>query len=162
MSSYVFTLLAVSVIGGIATSFIDEENSALKKRLNFVIGLLCAIALVSPIASALKNANQIKNTVNSMFESVTEDNSEANRLILEVGTEKITEGIKSSVVEKFKIQEDDVKVVLLLNKDNIEAVKITQITVSLFNKATWLDEYEIKKYIEELTGCTTKVIKRQR
>ena len=96
-----------------------------------------------------------------MLENVTEDNSEANRLILEVGAEKISSGIKASIIEKFKIDDGDVAVSLLLNKENIEAVKISQITVSLYNKATWLDEYEIKKYIEEQTGCTTKVIKRQ-
>ncbi len=160
MKEYVLTLITVSVVAGIALSFIDNDNLQLKKRLNFVVGLICAIALLSPIVATVNNFSEVKNSITSFVDSFDGDNSKVNQIIVQTGVEKISEGIKCTIADKFDIEDTDIKVSLALNKENIESVKIESITVSLFGKATWLDEYEIKKYAEEYTGCKTNVIKR--
>ena len=159
MKSYIFTIITISVIGGIISSLINEENSGIKKRLNFVIGLICTIVLLSPIVSIVNNTTAIKNSINDIVDEFNIDNSSANKLIISQGTEKIAQGIKEAVADKFRINKDEIKVDLKLNTENIEAIKIEQIIINLIGKSTWRDEYDIKKFVEEQTGCSAKIKK---
>ena len=160
MKAYIFTIITVSVIGGIVTSLISDENASLKKRLNFIIGIICAIVLLSPIVSVVSNVNQVKKGINEFVGSINADNSKLNTLIISNGAEKITSGIKKTVVNKFNIDEAEITVDLVLNNEDIESIEIEQIKIELTGKATWLDEFKIKEFVEEQTGCSVKIIKR--
>ena len=160
MTSYIFSIITISVVGGMVISFIDNENSALKKRVSFIVGIICAIILLSPIASTVSGISTVKNQITGIFDKVDKDSDASNRLIISAGTEKISEGIEDSVCEKYSIPREEVDITLTLNSSDIEAIKIEQITVVLTGKSTWEDEYEIKEYVEGITGCKTRVIKR--
>ena len=162
MNGYIFTIIVVSVISGIISSLLSSNKNSLKKYVNFISGLICSLALLSPIVSIAVNmdkfSSSVENLVNSL--SISESANITNKLLIETGTEQISEGIKKTAISRFNFSEENIEVKALVNDDNIEAVILESIEIYLKNEATWTDEQLIKKYVEDLVGCQVKIIKR--
>ena len=90
MKLYVMTVITVSVLGGIVSAMLPKDNSGLKKQVNFGIGLICAIALLSPVVSIAKNAGaltgEIEKAINSL--EVNDSISQGNKIIIESSSER--------------------------------------------------------------------------
>lgn len=159
MKSYIFSILIISVIGGIASNLLSEHSEKMRKHINFIIGLICAICLISPITSAVSNATDLKNTLTGYIEGiVTNDKINAsNSLIINSGVEKVCDSVKESVVNKFKLNENDVIVEAVANTENIQSIYISQINVTLTGKASWSDVDKVKEYLVNLIGCDVTV-----
>ena len=161
MKGYIFTIIAVSVISGIISSMISGSKTNIKKYLNFVSGLICAISLLSPIVSIAKNIDSFSNSIEEMINELSNEGtvSEANKIILDAGKEQISEGIKKAIIAKYGFDESDINIAVCLNDKNIEAIILEKIEIYLKNKATWTDELIIKDYVEGLVGCQVEIIK---
>ena len=160
MNGYIITLLVISFVGGIINSILP--NGGLKKYVKYIISLVCVISLVSPLSSIVLNASSIKDGVTSFVDKIIiNDKVEiSNSLILNTSAEKISEGIKDTIINKYNFEEKEVFVDVIFNKKNNAAITIDKIEVSLTGKASWSDCERIEEYLKSLTGCNISVKRR--
>ena len=162
MNTYISTIITVSVISGIISSVISSINDGIKKQINYIIGLICVIVLLSPIISIVNNATEFKNSISNFFESITTEEkiNDSNEIIVNTGIEKICQGVKESIVQRFGFDEKEVIVDAELNDTNINSISISKINVVLTGKASWSDVDTVKKYLEDLIGCDASVTRK--
>lgn len=160
MNGYIITLLVISFVGGIINSILPDGG--LKKYVKYIISLVCVISLVSPLTSIVLNAASIKDGVTSFIdEIIIKDKIEiSNSLILDTSAEKINEGIKETIIEKYGFDEKEVFVNVVFNHKNNASITIDKIEVSLTGKSSWSDCERIKEYLKDLTGCNISVKRR--
>ena len=161
MSIYISSILTASIIGGIISSLLPSREQRMKKHINFIIGLISAIIMITPIVNIASNAATFKDSVDSVINSLDVSTSlnESNQIIVSTSIENICNGIKSTVINKFNFKEDDVTVTAVTDTDDIENIKIVKITIILKNEASWYDENKIKSYIEEIIGCAVEIVR---
>lgn len=161
MNTYIITIITVAVISGIVSSMLPDGDSTTKKHVNFITGLIFAIALLSPIVKIAKNADMLTDKIENAITSldVNDNVSSGNSIIIEAGAERIEKGIKEALISKFGFKQEDISIKLAINDEKIDAVLLEKITITLSQEATWTDGNQIKKYVEELVGCPVKIIK---
>ncbi len=158
MKTYLITILTVSVVGGIINSLIDS-SSKIKKYINYLISLICVVCLVAPIGNVIGNISSIKAEINEYFEKVfvSEKIDASNDLIINTSKEKICDGIKNSVLEKYNFDEKEVFVDLTIDRTDIGSLKIEKINVVLTGKASWSDVKEVEEYLKNTIGSDIEV-----
>ncbi len=158
MREYVSTLLLVSVVGGIVSSLCSSLSS-LKKYINYFIGLVAIICMLSPLTSLLSNIGATKDYIKEYFNSFASEEiiDNSNDIIINSGVDSIKNGIKSTIIQRFSFDESDVIVELDIDKSNIEAIKIKQINIILTGKASWSDVDNVKEYLENIIGGNISV-----
>lgn len=162
MKEYMATIVLVSVIGSIIISMVSHKDAGLKKHISFVVGLVYAIVFISPIVSLAKNSEFFKENISNLFsELVTNDKiDKTNQIIVDTSVNKICDGIKEAIINKYNFNEDDVRVEAKINDKNLQAVTIDKIEITLLNDATWYDAEKIKSYVTDLVGCEVEIFKR--
>ena len=160
MNAYINSILIVAVIGGVISSLVSSNK--LSKHINYIVGLVSTLILLSPIVSFISNMENIKNTINNFISDTIsgEALNNTNSLIVNTGVEKIAEGVKTLVIDKYNFDENDVYVNVITDTTDISSIRITRISITLKNKATWSDAENIEKYVENYVGCDVLVIKK--
>ena len=155
MSEYIYSILVISVISGILKAIISSFNPGIKKQINYLVGLICALAILSPLASLVADITSTQEKINSFFDTVIAEEkiNSSNQIIINSGVEKISEGIKASLVTKFKFDESEIFVKVKIDDKDINSLKISYIDVTLTGKASWSDTEKVKEYLEDLVGC---------
>lgn len=160
MNAYINSILIIAVVGGVASSLVSSNK--LKKHINYIIGLVSTLILLSPIVTFISNIENVKDTINNFISDTIsgETLNNTNSLIVNTGVEKISEGVKTLVVDKYNFEETDVYVNVIADTTDISSIRITSICITLKNKATWSDAESIEKYVENYVGCDVYVIKK--
>ena len=160
MKAYIITIITISIVSGIISSLLSSE-SKLRKHLNFISGLVCAIALLSPIVNIAKSTTVLTDSIENIIGSldISESINNSNQIIIDEGTEQICKGIKEAIKSRFKFNDESIKIEATINDNNIEAIILERITITLLGDATWTDEKRVKEYIEDLVGCNVIVRK---
>ena len=70
MSEYIYSILVISVISGIIKAIISSFNPGIKKQINYLVGLICALAILSPLASLVADITSTQEKINSFFERI--------------------------------------------------------------------------------------------
>lgn len=158
MKGYILTILTVSIVGGIISSLIDSGNQ-LKKYVKYVVSLVCIVCLISPMASVIGNTANIKSNLTKYFDEIfVFDKIDAtNSLIINSSEEKICDGIKKTLLDKYNFEEKEVFVTLEIDKTDIQAIKIEKINVILTGKASWHDVKSVEEYLEDIIGGNVSV-----
>lgn len=158
MKAYVSTLLIVSIIGGIVSSLCSSLKD-LKKYINYFVGLIAIICMISPLTSFVTNISSTKEQIKEYFNSLTSEEiiNNSNDIIINSGVESIENGIKNAIIQRFSFEENEIIVNLSLDKTNIEAIKIKQINIILTGKASWSDVDSVKSYLESIIGGNISV-----
>ncbi len=158
MNNYVITILTVAVAGGIVNSLVSKE-SHLKKYINYIVSLVCVVCLISPIGNVISDIASIKENINDYIDKifVTENIEISNSLIINTSKEKICEGIKETIIEKYKFDSSDVYVQLTLDESNIQSLKIDKINVTLTGKASWSDVKTVETFLKSTVGPNVEV-----
>ena len=153
MNSYIYSLLIISVVGGIINSYASSFEKT-KKYVEYFIGLLIVITLISPIINVINNVSVFKNNINSFVENLLNEQeiSNTNEIIINSSSEAIINGIKKELINKFNFNEKDLNIDLELDKNSIESIKIIKINVVLTGKASWSDVDTVKQYLEKIIG----------
>ena len=161
MKGYIFTIIVVSVISGIISTMLSNNKNSLKKYVNFVAGLICMLALLSPIVSIASNMGAFSGSIENIISSLdfSSSVSTTNQIIVETGKEKIEQGIENAIITKYNFSQEDIDVNVIVNDKNIEAIILEKIKITLKNKASWTDEQQIKNYVESLVGCQVEIKK---
>lgn len=161
MNKYVYSLLIISLVGGIVNSLIDNFKD-IKRYVNYFLSLIMVICMISPITSVLGNINTLKDSVSNFFNELTDNEllNGTNEIIINTGTDAIIKGIKNTIIEKFDFDESEIIVSLETDTTNIEAIKITKINVILTGKASWYDVDTVKTYLENIVGGEISVTRR--
>lgn len=153
MNKYSITILTVSVVGGIINSLVDSQ-SPLKKYISYLVSLVCVVSLIAPIGGIISNITDLKGNINEYFDKilVSEKIDAGNELIINSSKEKICEGIKNTLTNKYNFEEKEVIVSLDIDKTDLQAIKIEQINVILTGKASWHDVKNVQEYLEDVVG----------
>ena len=161
MKSYIYTLIVVSVIGGLSSSFLSSFGN-IKKYVNYFISILTILCLLSPIIEIVSNVSNIKDKISDYFENIVLDEKidNTNDIIINSSTEAISKGIKTELINYFGFDEKDLYIELEIDKSNIESVKITKINVVLTGKASWSDVDTVKSYLKNIIGGNISVTRR--
>ncbi len=161
MNGYIYTLLIVSVVGGLINSFISSFGS-IKKYVSYFIGVLMVICLLSPVISIINNTSELKNNISSFFDKIASEDiiNSSNDIIINTGVDAITNGIKNELINRFGFEEKEIIIELEIDKNNIEAIKITKINIILTGKASWSDVDTVKEYLENIIGGNISVTRR--
>lgn len=161
MSSYITSLITISIVGGLVCNIVSTFKD-IKGIVNYFIGLLAVICLLSPIISFITNINSLKAKINDYFDSFASEEiiDSSNNLIINAGVDSIKAGIKDSIISKFKFDENEVIVEIDTDTSSIEAVSIKKITVILTGKASWNDVDQVKEYLENIIGGSIVVIRK--
>lgn len=158
MRGYISTLLIISVVGGIVSSLCSSISS-LKKYINYFVGLIAIICMLSPLASFLSNIGSTKDFIKEYFDSFASEEiiNSTNDIIINSGIDSIKSGIENTLIQKFGFNESDIIVELDIDKSNIEAIKIKKINIILTGKASWSDVDRVKSYLESIIGGNISV-----
>lgn len=158
MNTYFNTILTVSLVGGIISSFVPER-SGLKKYIGYIISLVIILCLVSPLTSILTSTIQFKESINNFLDkiSVSEDIEKSNSLIINSSKEKISNGIKEVIIQKYKFDESEVIVDLILDTEEIDSIRVERVLVTLTGKSSWSDVGAVKEYLNNIIGTETEV-----
>lgn len=160
MSGYISSILVIAVVGGIVTSLVS--SSKLKKHISYLIGLASTLVLLSPIATIFSSIDTIKENIESFINNTLTSDAlnNTNSLIVTTGIDKISQGIKEVIINKYKFDENEVQIDIKTDSTDITSIKITQICITLTGKATWTDADNIEKTIEDYVGCNVIVKKK--
>lgn len=158
MNQYTITILTASVVGGIINSLVSS-GSALKKYVSYIVSLVCVVCLISPVGSLVGDIANIKTDINDYVEKIfdTDAYQNSNSLIINTGAEKICEGIKEIIKDKYNFDDNEIYVDLTLDKTDIQAIKIEKINIILTGKASWSDVDTVEKYLTDIVGCDVLV-----
>lgn len=161
MNRYSITILTASVVGGIINSLVDSK-SPLKKYVNYLVSLVCIVSIVAPIGGIIGNISNLKDTVTNYLDKifVSEKIESGNSLIINSGKEKICEGIKNTLIDKYNFNEKEVIVDLIIDSEDIQALKIQEINIILTGKASWHDVENVQKYLEGTIGGQISVTRK--
>ena len=112
--------------------------------------------------SIVSQTDKIKENISSFFEKhfSYESIENTNNLIINTSVERVCDGIKNVLVEKYDIDPSELVVEAHINKENLQAIEIEEIEVYLTGKASWSDTYKIEEYLESLIGCQVSVKRR--
>ncbi|MBQ8738025.1 MAG: stage III sporulation protein AF [Clostridia bacterium] len=160
MNDFFNAILIFSVISGIISSLII--NGAIKKYVNYLIGLIMVLVVMSPVFSVLSSINKIEEYMRDFSHSIKTEEliNSSNTLIVNTSEERVCNGIKEMVISKFGFEETDVYISLDLDKAEINAIKIRAVNVVLTNKASWSDTDRVKEYLDKTIGCKINVTRR--
>ena len=161
MKMYINTILTVSLVGGIINT-LAPSKSGLKKYVNYITSIVCVLCLISPLTTLLSNTSSLKESINNFVDKifVVENIDSANSLIVNSSKEKIEEGIKEAIIQKYGFNENEVIVDLILDTNKIDAIKIECVNVTLTGKASWSDTKTVKDYLNNLIGTEIEVKRR--
>jgi len=109
----------------------------------------------------LSNISSLQGSINSFFDETISQNAinQTNSVIIDTGIKSVEDGIKSLLVDKYSLSENEIKVKATINDENITSIKITSIEIRLTKASTWQDSQKIKEYLEGILGCEIKIIK---
>lgn len=160
MNDFFNAILIFSVISGIISSLII--NGAIKKYVNYLIGLIMVLVVMSPVFSVLSSINKIEEYMRDFSHSIKTEEliNNSNTLIVNTSEERVCNGIKEMVISKFGFEETDVYISLDLDKAEINAIKIRAVNVVLTNKASWSDTDRVMEYLDKTIGCKINVTRR--
>ncbi len=161
MSSYITSLITISIIGGLISNLVSSFKSV-KAYVSYFVGLVAVICLLSPIFSFISNISTLKETINNYFDNFASQDiiDGSNDIIINSGIESIEKGIKNTLVDKFGFDEKEIIVSLETDTTNIEAIKITKITVILTGKSSWHDVDLVKEYLNDVIGGNIAVTRK--
>lgn len=162
MKMYIYTILSISVIAGIVKALVSSFDTGIKRHLNYLIGLICAIAILSPLVAMVSDITKAQQKIEGFFNDIVSEEkiNSSNQIIINTGAEKIADGIKSTVANKFNLNEKEIFVEVKIDDENINSLKILYINVYLGGKASWSNAEKIQEYLEDLIGCEIHVKRR--
>ena len=160
MNKYVITIFISTFISGILLTLTPEGK--IKKYVQYIISLVLIISIIAPTSSLLLSVTDLKRDLQDYISDilVSEKIEISNSLIINTGIEKISEGIKEAIVDKYNFDENEISVELILNDENISAIKIAKINVYLTGKSSWSDANKIEEYLKSLIGGDINVKRR--
>ncbi len=161
MKVYIYSLLIVSLVGGIINSFVENFGS-LKRYISYFLCLIMVICMISPLTDLIGNVSNLKDGITSFFDRITDNEvlNGTNEIIINTGTDAIKKGIKNTLIEKYGFDEREIIVEIETDTTNIEAIKITKINITLTGKASWSDVDAVKNYLKNIVGGEISVTRR--
>lgn len=161
MNTFIYSILTISIISAILSSFISSSNP-LKKYINYLCSIILVFTILSPILSIFKNTFNVKEYISNFYHSINTEEiiQNSNTIIVNTSKKNVCNGIKEALISKFSFEETDVYVDLEINSKDITAIEITKVKVILTNKASWSDTDKVKSFLEELLSCQIDVSRR--
>ena len=162
MNGYLHSIIIITIITGIVRSVTSDIRSGIKKYINFMSSLIMITVIIIPFCNITSSISNIKNSLQGLSDSITssEHLNNSNSIIINVGKEKIADGIKEAIMAKYSFDEKDIYINVNTDESNINAIKIISVDIVLTGKASWSNVTQIKEYTENLIGVTANVTRK--
>ena len=152
MSSYVISIICVSIVGTVVSILSpDGEGGGLLRHVRLIFGLCLVIVCINPIMQIIESVREMD------FELITpdiEDESDKYYDIFEDSYSKseianLKSGIKQMLYDKFSIDPSECEIAIILS----DRGDLNRISVTLYGGAVWKDTGEIENYLYRAFGC---------
>ena len=162
MRGYLNTILLLSIIIGIISSFISDINNGTKKYVNYLMGLIMVITILMPFRNIATGILNIKEYINDFLTSIKTEQiiDESNSVIINSSKENISNGLKNALISKFGFSEKDIYVIIDTDETEISAIKLIGVNIILTNNASWANVDEVQRYMENLVGVRVSVTRK--
>lgn len=159
MKQYVFTVMAVSVIGAIITMLVPQgERGGLSSHVRLSVGLVLILVCLSPFINLVKGLREIDlSDIIGGYEESNKDDYESifRESYSAAEIENLKSGIKSILKEKFEISEDECRVSVISEQNEDGQRRLRRIFINLYGRAILKNTDEIEEYLSSLFGCET-------
>ena len=162
MKRYLYTILLLSLIIGIISSFISDTNNGTKKYINYLMGLIMVITILMPFKNMAAGILNLNEYINDFFTNIKTEQiiDESNSVIINSSKENISNGLKKALISKFGFSEKDIYVSIDTDETEISAIKLTGVNIIMTNNASWSNVDEVQKYMENLVGVRISVTRK--
>ena len=162
MKRYLYTILLLSLIIGIISSFISDTSNGTKKYINYLMGLIMVITILMPFKNMAAGILNLKEYINDFFTNIKTEQiiDESNSVIINSSKENISNGLKKALISKFGFSEKDIYVSIDTDETEISAIKLTGVNIIMTNNASWSNVDEVQKYMENLVGVRVSVTRK--
>ena len=148
-------LILISVVCSLLTMLF--YRTALYQSIRFI----CALIIIAYMAQAfLPLYTAVGRLINAEYsynaEEITDDKKTEDEYIERVSV-GICKSVKSVICSRYEISEDDIKVSVTINNDDLQNIIIKNVTVTL-EKTYSAISGEISKYVADMLGCGCTVI----
>ena len=149
--------MIAGVIGAIVTLLSPEgEGGGLKNHVRLAVGLVLVTVSVSPIIGFVNTLSGLD--VDSIIGEVGYGDKEEYESIFYEGygaaeIENLKEGVKSILLEKFDIKNDECYISVITGEDKDGKRALKRIFINFYGAAIMKNTEEIEDYLSKLLGC---------
>ncbi len=156
MKEYVFSLIAVSLFGGIACAI--APGGKMKKSISFIVSLLLITAVGRPIIKLFKDAEIFSYTgiVENLISEEKDYDGVFNGEITYIAKESAKAYAENILTEELCIDESDFRIEAVTNTAGGE-IELERIDVTLIGKGLLVNPRTVEKKIRESFGCICNV-----
>lgn len=157
MKQYVISVIAVGVIGSIVNLLTPSgERGGISSHVRLVTGLVLILVCVSPLVTLIRSLGEldvsdivgdIEKIEGVEYESVFQESYSAAEI------ENVKSGVKSILLDKFEIAEDECYVSITTESGESGKRSIKRIFINLYGRAILKNTDEIEEYLSSLFGC---------
>ena len=152
MSSYVISIICVSIVGTIASILSpDGEGGGLLRHVRLVFGLCLVIVCINPIMQIVESIREMDFELSipdveeesDKYYDIFEDSYSKSEIV------NLKTGIKQMLYDKFAIDPSECEITISFSGDG----NLKRISVTLYGGAVWKDTEEIESYLYRAFAC---------
>ena len=157
MKQYIVSVMISGVIGAVVTLLSPEgEGGGLKNHVRLAVGLVLVTVSVSPLVGFVSGLAELD--IYSVVGDLGEADKEEYESIFYEGyeaaeIENLKEGIKSILLERFGVKNDECYVSVITREGNDGKRALKRIFINYYGAAIMKNTEEIEEYLSKLLGC---------
>lgn len=152
LSGFVFSLLTVCVISGIATGLSPEGT--MKRYIKYIVSLCVLAAIITPVISIFSSLPMQGEELSELFGDHGEATGDSEEKLIETQKKAVEQAITDVVSNKFGIDKGKLTVGIKIDATNKSAIEIREINIVC---RVVCRKEEIRNYIEEMFYGTARV-----
>ncbi len=157
LKQYIYSLMVISVVGGVVTALTPSGKSEINKYVRFAVSVAAVFAMLAPFIGKTFSELDLDAWQIASGETQQTADSVLPEKVLEEAKKRAEQNIQLVLQTKFSISEDGAGVFLILDTEDMQAVKIVRVEVSLYDARHNISRDKIKEYLEETLYCECEV-----
>lgn len=157
--SYILAVTAFSLIGGALCALLPQKDGKTGRYFSLVISLCVLVMLVTPVKGFLEKLTELNKELSAIDEKYsTYSVFGAGDTVVRLTEKNLEEEIKKILKTRFNINSYNAEIKIMLNKEDLENIKIEKIIVDLTYCRVAAGAKEAQVYFSNLFDCPCEVI----
>ena len=154
MSAYMSAVIAVAAVTALV-GMISPGDGAVKRYIKYISGLVMLSVIATPLIDALTSPIELPEFSQSGGIETYEYNIREE--IIKRAEQSLSDTVKDDLIRVFRINNDDIAVIVSLDSTDFDNIKIDSVTVTLRSYGAWTDTESIENYISENYDCEAQI-----
>lgn len=133
LKQYIYSLMVISVIGGVITALTPTDKSEINKYVRFAVSVAAVFAMLAPFIGQTLSDLDFGTWQTDVGDFEQTADSMLPEKVLEEAKKRAEKNIQIVLQTKFGIPESDAGVFLVLDTEDMQAVEIVRLEVSLYD-----------------------------